>query len=104
MADYYDIYITTGDEAEARKIGGTLIAERLAACANIHPIRSIYRWRGEIEETDEAALLLKTRADLVGQIIARVKALHSYEVPCIIATPIETGNPAYLEWISESTR
>ena len=104
MADYYDIYITARDEAEARAIGETLIAERLAACANIHPVRSIYRWRGEIEAASEAALLLKTRADLVSQVIARVKALHSYDVPGIIATPIETGNPVYLKWISDSTR
>ena len=104
MADYYDIYITARDEAEARRIGETLVAERLAACANIQPIRSIYRWQGKMEEASEAALLLKTRADLVNQAIARVKALHSYEVPCIVATPIERGNPAYLEWINESTR
>jgi periplasmic divalent cation tolerance protein len=104
MADYYDIYVTTRDEAEAKKIGETLVAERLAACANIHPIGSIYCWRGEIERASEAALLLKTRADLVSEVIIRVRALHSYEVPCIIATPIETGNPTYLKWISESTR
>jgi len=104
MADYYDIYITTRDEAEASKIGETLVVERLAACVNIHPVSSIYRWQGKIETASEAALLVKTRADLVSQVIARVKALHSYEVPCIIATRIEAGNPAYLEWISESTR
>jgi periplasmic divalent cation tolerance protein len=104
MADYCDIYVTTRDEAEARRIGEALVAERLAACANIHPIGSIYRWRGQLETASEAALLLKTRGDLVSEVIVRVKALHSYEVPCIIATPIETGNPAYLEWINESTR
>lgn len=101
---YYSIYITTKDEEEARKIGKTLVEEKLAACVNIHPIKSIYRWGGGIEEEEETALLVKTKAELADEVIERVKELHSYEVPCIVSLPIEKGNPAYLEWIKESTK
>ena len=101
---YCSIYITTGDEAEARKIGRTLVEEKLAACVNFHPIQSIYRWEGKIEEEREIAVLVKTRAELADRVIERVKELHSYEVPCIVSFPIEKGYPAYLQWIGESTR
>ena len=101
---YRLIYITTGDEAEAKKIGRTLVEEKLAACVNFHPIQSIYRWEGEIEEEGEIAILVKTRAELVDRVIERVKELHSYEVPDIISLPIEKGYPAYLQWIEESTK
>ena len=100
---YRSIYITAGDEAEARSIGRILVEEKLAACANFFPVQSIYRWEGGIEEEGEIAILVKTRAELVDKVIERVKELHSYEVPCIVSLPIENGNPAYLQWIEEST-
>ena len=102
--EYYSIYITTKDEAEARKIGKTLIEEKLAACANIHPINSIYWWEGKIVEDSEIAMLVKTKAELVDEVITRVKELHSYEVPCIVSLPIEKGYPDFLKWISQSTK
>ena len=101
---YQLVYITTGDEAEAREIGRALVEEKLAACVNIHPIQSMYRWEGEIEEAGEIAVLVKTGAELVDRVIARVKELHSYEVPCIVSWPIEKGYPAFLKWIGESTK
>lgn len=100
---YRSIYITTKDEDEARKIGRTLVEEKLAACVNIHPIKSIYRWEGVIEEEGETAMLVKTRTELADKVIERVKELHSYEVPCIVSLPIDKGNPDYLKWIEEST-
>ncbi len=100
---YCSIYITTGSEEEAHRIGLALVEEKLAACANILPVKSIYRWRGKIEESGEAAMFLKTRCELTDRLIKRVKQLHSYEVPCIISFPIEKGNPDYLDWIGEST-
>ena len=102
--EYCSIYITTGIEDEARRIGRTLIEERLAACVNILPIRSIYRWEEDIEEENEVAMFVKTRAELAGQVIERVKELHSYEVPCIVTLSIARGNPDYLKWIGESTK
>lgn len=101
---YYSIYITTKDEEEAREIGKTLVEERLAACINIHPIKSIFWWEGKIVEDSEAAMLGKTKAELVDEVIRRVKELHSYEVPCIVSLPIEKGHPEYLKWIDQSTK
>ncbi|MBI2851219.1 MAG: divalent-cation tolerance protein CutA [Chloroflexi bacterium] len=101
--EYCSVYVTTATEDEAHKIGRALVEERLAACANILPIKSIYRWQGKIEETGEAAMFLKTRSELVDEVINRVKQLHSYEVPCIVSFPIEKANPDYLKWIEEST-
>ena len=101
---YHSIYITTQDEKEARQIGKTLVEEKLAACVNIHPIKSIYRWEGQIQEDDETALFVKTKAELADEVIQRVKELHSYEVPCIVCLPIEKGHPAFLKWIEESTK
>ncbi len=101
---YCSIYITAGDEDEARRIGRTLVEEKLAACVNILPIKSIYRWEGNIEENGEVAMFVKTKAELADQVIDRVKELHSYEVPCIVSLPITKGNPDYLRWIEESTK
>ena len=101
---YLAIYVTTKDEEEAKKIGKTLIEEKLAACINIHPIKSIYRWQGEIQEEEEAAMFIKTRAELADKVIQSVKELHSYEVPCIVCFPIEKGYPDFLKWIEESTK
>ena len=101
---YHLIYITAKDKEEARKIGKTLVAEKLAACVNIHPIKSIYRWQGQVQEEGEVALFAKTKVELADEVIERVKELHSYEVPCIVCYPIEKGYPDYLKWIEESTR
>jgi len=100
---YHVVYITAADETEARKIGRTLVEERLVACVNIHPVQSIYRWQGRVEESKEFAILAKTSNGMVGKVINRVKGLHSYHVPDIVSWQIEKGNPDYLKWIGEST-
>jgi periplasmic divalent cation tolerance protein len=95
------LYVTCGSIGEARSIGRTLVDERLIACANIiERMRSIYRWQGAIEEAEEAVLLLKTAAARVPEVIARVRALHGYTVPCVVELPLARGNPAYLDWIA----
>ena len=104
MTQYRLVYITAKDEEEANRIGKALVGGKLAACVNIHPIRSIFRWQGEISQEDEVAILAKTRAELVDEVMSRVKELHSYEVPCITVLPLEKGNPDFLEWISQSTK
>lgn len=101
--EFRSIYITSKNAAEAHKIGRTLVEERLIACANYFPIDSIYRWKGNIEEAQEVAIIAKTRASLVDSLIKRVKQLHSYEVPCVVSWIIEKGNPDYMKWIEEST-
>lgn len=99
------VYVTAADEAAAHSIATTIVGEHLAACANIlPPIRSVYWWQGALEEATEVALLLKTRAALVPMLIERVKELHAYDCPCIVALPIVAGNPAFLDWIANETR
>lgn len=101
---FRSIYIIAKNEAEARKIGKTLIEEKLAACVNFFPVQSIYRWKGKVYEEGETAMIAKTRIDLVDKLVQRVNVLHSYEVPCIVSWIIEKGNPAYLDWIQEETK
>lgn len=96
-------YITCASAEEARRIGRVLVEERLAACANmIGGMRSVYRWQGQIEEDEETILIAKTRGELMDALIARVRELHSYDVPCVVELPLARGNEDYLRWISES--
>lgn len=98
------IYITTDGPEEARTIGRALVEERLAACANvIDPMVSIYRWEGEVQEGRETVLIAKTSAACVEALTERVRALHSYDCPCIVAVSVEGGNPAFLNWIDAET-
>lgn len=98
------IYMTAGDAAEARKIGRALVEERLAACANLMDgMTSIYRWQGEICEDAETVLIAKTTEALAPALTARVKALHSYDCPCVVVLPIKGGHAAFLDWIAEQT-
>ena len=87
---------------EARMIGRKLVEERLAACANIFPITSIFRWKGSIDEANEFGIIVKTRSDRVKEIQERVKEIHSYEVPCVVSFKIDEASAKYLEWIQES--
>jgi periplasmic divalent cation tolerance protein len=99
------LYSTTSDEAEAKRIGRALVEEKLAACANIIPkMRSIYRWKGNIEEGDECILIAKTTKDNADDAILLIRKLHSYELPCVVVIPIIGGLDAYLQWINEGTR
>ena len=104
MAAYILVYVTCTSGKEAQSIGKKLVSERLAACANIlGPMHSVYRWKGKTEEAKEAVLILKTRASLFRKLSARIRTLHSYEVPCILRFDIRDGDPGYLKWILEST-
>ena len=104
MSEYVSVYMTASSAEEADRIASALVEERLAACVNIlGGIRSVYRWDGAVQSDAEVALVAKTRAALFGALAARVRALHSYEVPCIVSWPIEAGNPAYLAWIGDET-
>lgn len=95
---------TAGAEEQARSIARQLVDERLAACVNIvGPIRAIYRWRGAIEEEGEFLLLIKTRAALMRKVERRVIALHSYDVPEVLAIAAQEGSARYLKWLLEST-
>jgi len=96
--------MTAGSHGEAVRIGHALVAEKLAACVNVlGPITSIFRWEGETKEDSEVAFLAKTRCDLVEALSARVQTLHSYDCACVVALPIQGGNPPFLQWIGEET-
>jgi periplasmic divalent cation tolerance protein len=104
MCDFLSVHITTSSHAEAEKIAHALINEKMAACVHIlPPIRSIYRWEGKVEETEETLLMVKTRLPLFEPLQKLVKALHSYSCPCIVATPITAGHPPYLDWLTKET-
>ncbi|MEM2925375.1 MAG: divalent-cation tolerance protein CutA [Methanocellales archaeon] len=97
------VYITTSNFEEAKKIARILVEERLIACANIFPITSIFQWKG-LQEVNEVAIIAKTKADRAGEIIARVKQIHSYEVPCVISWKIEQGYEPFLKWIEAEVK
>jgi len=99
------VYVTCKDADEARKIGRAIVEERLAACANvIDGMQSFYWWDGAVQSEHEAVLILKTKESLVPELTSRVKALHSYTVPCVVALPITGGNEDFLNWIERETR
>lgn len=99
------VYITAGSLVEARKIGRALIEARLAACVNIlENMRSMYHWKGKVEEDREVVLIAKTRDKLMDALVDKVKSVHSYEVPCILALPVVDGNPDFLHWIEDETK
>ena len=98
------VLVMAGSEDEAASIALTLVDERLAACVNIiGPARSIYRWRGAVEDAREYLLLIKTSARLYTKVERRVRELHSYELPEVVALPFASGSHPYLEWLFEST-
>jgi periplasmic divalent cation tolerance protein len=98
------IYVTTANRKEANELAHELIRTRLAACVNIlEGTTSIFFWEGKICENEEVSLILKTREDLVEELIKKVKSIHSYDCPCIIALPICGGNTDFLNWINNET-
>jgi periplasmic divalent cation tolerance protein len=104
MIKFIDVLITCPDRACAEAIAAACIGERLAACANIGgEIASMYRWKGAIEQAGEVPLFLKSRAHLFEKLAARVKSLHPYKVPCIVAMELSHLDPAYANWLEEET-
>jgi periplasmic divalent cation tolerance protein len=98
------VLVTAGSAEEAERLARTLVGERLVACANVvGPVRSIYRWQGSVEDAAEYLLVLKARAADVAALETRVRALHSYEVPEILALPVEAGSAPYLAWLADAT-
>lgn len=97
------VYAIFADAEEAERIGGAVVEERLAACINIFPpVRSIYRWQGDVMRGGEVAAILKTSRDSTQALIDRICELHSYDVPCAVAWPIETMPGPFADWIKDS--
>ena len=98
------ILVTVNSQEEGQSIARALVDSRLAACVNIiSGLRSIYRWKGKIWDEGEFLLLIKTQMALFEQVEGKIKEIHSYEIPEIIAIPITRGSETYLDWLLEST-
>ncbi len=102
--DEIAVLITASNEDEAVKIAKAILEDKLAGCINIvRDIRSIYIWQGKIEDEKEVLMIVKTRKPLFNDLTEKVKKLHSYTVPEIIALPITDGSEDYLKWLKEVT-
>jgi periplasmic divalent cation tolerance protein len=102
LLDDIVVLITASDEEEASKIARAIVEEKLAGCINIiKDVRSIYSWQGKIEDEKEVLMVVKTRKPIFDSLMKRVKELHSYTVPEIIALPIIQGPEDYLKWLKE---
>lgn len=102
---YIVVFCTAANKKEAGRIAKGLLKDKLCACVNIiDNVASLFRWQGKIDNAKESLLVIKTRRAVFAKLTKKIRSLHSYEVPEIIALPIIAGNKKYLEWIDESTR
>ena len=99
------IYITASDMVEAKAVSRALLEKRLVACVNlIDGMQAMYWWKGQLEESQEIVIIGKTVAALVPEVIETVKAIHSYDCPCVVSLPVSGGNPAFLDWIEAEVK
>ena len=105
MTEKIVVLSTCATEEEAEKLARLLVEERLAACVNVAPrMRSYYRWKGKMEETDECLLIIKSSRGLFGALRAALERAHSYETPEALAIPVVDGAGPYLRWMDENLR
>ncbi|MGW4369638.1 divalent-cation tolerance protein CutA [Nocardia takedensis] len=103
MAEHVVVTTTTDTEEAALGIARGVVENRLGACAQIHPLRSVFRWEGEVQDETEWRVDIKTVADKVSPLIDHIESVHSYDVPEVIVTPIVAGSEAYLRWLGTET-
>ena len=104
MQEFIVVYVTAGSTAEGDRLARALVDERLAACVSrIAPVQSVYRWEGKIEQSEEQLLIIKTERRRFAALEKRVRELHSYSVPEIVALPIIDGSQDYLQWLGDQT-
>ena len=102
MQEFIVVYVTAGSADEADRLARSLVDERLAACVNrIKSVQSVYRWQGKVEQSEEELLIIKTSRDRFAALEKRVRELHSYSVPEVIALPVIEGSSDYLKWLKE---
>lgn len=105
MHEFVLIYTTSGDHSVAEQIAAELVDGRLVACAQISgPIKSVYRWQGTVEFTEEVVLQLKTTSNHVEAVKQTIDRLHPYDVPEIVVVPIVDGSDSYFRWLRDETR
>jgi len=100
MSERLVVLMTAGSREEADKIANALVTEMLAACVNVLPgVTSVYRWEGEVQRDQEWLLVAKSTREVLDDLVRRVQALHSYDLPEVIALPVVGGSEAYLRWV-----
>jgi len=105
MTDVVLVLTTVADDNRAEPLAQTLIEERLAACVNLHPpMTSIYRWNGRVARESERQVVIKTTRERLAALEARLRKLHSYELPEFLVLSVDEGSAAYLGWVGEETR
>lgn len=105
MTDFLVVYISAGSEEEAGRLARALVEEKLAACVTrVRSVRSTYAWKGKIETEEEELLIVKTSSARFPELAQRVRELHGYEVPEVLAVPVVDGSPAYLDWMRETLK
>ena len=98
------VFSTIDDNQKAQELATTLVSEKLAACVNIIPsVWSVYHWQGTVEKAVENLLIIKTSEERLDELMDRLRELHPYDLPEIIALPVESGLPEYLRWVVEIT-
>lgn len=98
------VYVTCANQKEAQKIGLALVKEKLAACVNFWPVKSIYRWHGKVVKDKEFVLLCKTLKENFEKTEKRVKELHSYRVPCVVALSVNRVSRLYFNWLKKEIK
>lgn len=101
---FLEVHTSFSGLSEAKRVARTLVEEHLAACANVVPAHSIYRWKDTVEEADEVIVILKTDREHYPALEKRLTQLHPYEVPMIVAIPLHAGSTSYLSWLKDSLR
>ena len=102
MGEHVVVLTAAGSREEANRIANALVERRLVACASVIPgMTSVYWWEGEVTQSEEALVVMKSRRSRVGEVIAQVEALHSYEVPEVLVLGVEQGSERYLAWIDQ---
>jgi periplasmic divalent cation tolerance protein len=104
MTEFRVVLVTIDSQAAAIALAEILVNECLAACINLFPIQSIYSWQGQVQQSNEWQLVIKTRFSQYDQLAARIAALHPYEIPEIIMLPITAGSAPYLNWVRDQTQ
>lgn len=105
MDRFIMVYVTTASKVEAEKIAQDLLREHLIACVNIvGPVSSFFQWSGKIDTSEEYLMIMKSRSDLFMALSERVRALHSYEVPEVVAVPIVDGSKDYFDWMNSTLK
>ncbi|WP_433543995.1 divalent-cation tolerance protein CutA (plasmid) [Streptomyces sp. CA-294286] len=100
---YAVVTTTTDDEGKAHTLAARAVDERLAACAQVYPVASVYRWEGAVERAQEWRIDFKTRGELVAALAACLGEWHDYDTPEVVAVPVVAGSTAYLDWVSAQT-